>query len=90
MRKLTLKLLSCVVLVAIPLLAHADSVDCSGVPHWNSDHQYKKGDRVWHHEGGNVYELYTCDKDKCVGAGSNEPGSGSTWKRRGLCKETPR
>jgi hypothetical protein len=81
-----IKLLSTALLVVIPLMARADLVDCSNVPHWNSDHRYKRGERVWHNEGGNVNELYSCDKDECVGAGNNEPSSGNTWKRLGSCK----
>lgn len=85
MRKLSLMLASSMIFWAA--LAYADQVDCSGVPHWNSDHRYKKGDRVWHHEGGNVYHLFACDKDSCVGAGSNEPHDGSgPWKYIGSCK----
>jgi hypothetical protein len=84
-----LKLLSFAALLALPVVAYADRVDCSAATHWNSDHRYKKDDRVWHHEGGNSYELYRCDKGECVGAANNEPGSGETWKRLGMCDKDP-
>lgn len=86
-----LKLLACAVSIAIPIVAYADQVDCSGTPHWNSDHHYKKGDQVWHAEGGSVFEKYSCNKDECHGAGQNEPGwaGGNTWKVLGTCKAKP-
>jgi hypothetical protein len=85
-----LRLLACATLIAIPIVAYADQVDCSSTQHWSSDHRYKKGDQVWHHEGGNLWEKYSCNKDECVGAGQNEPGkSGGPWKFVGTCKEKP-
>ncbi len=89
MHQLTLKLLPLALLVALPLAAWADRVDCSGVAKWNSDLHYKNGDLVWHHEGGNVWEKYRCEQDVCLGAGNNEPGSGPTWKRLGTCDQEP-
>jgi hypothetical protein len=81
---------ACAALFAVALPALADSVSCEGVPHWNSDHRYKNGERAWHHEGGNSYYLYACNQTECVGAGSNEPSySSKVWKFIGSCKDTP-
>jgi hypothetical protein len=86
----TLPFLTLTLALALPLLAHAgDRQDCSGAPRWNSDARYKQGAKVWYHDGGNVYALYSCDKAECHGAGDNEPSSGHTWKRLGWCKDQP-
>jgi hypothetical protein len=84
------------VLVAIPFVAHADSVSCSNASHYNSDHIYKKGELVWLHDGGNVYLEYRCDRDECnndspesTKNGHDQPGHGDTWKLVGSCDKTP-
>ena len=80
----------CVICFLTPVVGNADQVDCKGASHWNSDHGYKKGDKVWHHEGGTSYYLYRCDQEKCTGAGDNEPKpSSSVWKLEGSCKDNP-
>jgi hypothetical protein len=83
-----LKLLMCAALIAAPFVAYADAVDCSSTSRWNSDKNYKKGDRVWYHGFSSEYQLYSCDKDQCHGAGSHEPGGGD-WKFVGHCDKTP-
>jgi hypothetical protein len=84
-----LKLLMCAALIAAPFVAYADAVDCSSASHWNSDKNYKKGDRVWYHGFSSEYLVYSCDKDQCHGSGSHEPGSGGDWKFVGHCDKTP-
>jgi hypothetical protein len=77
-------------LFAVPFVAQAGEPhpDCSSAPHWNSDHTYKKGDTAWY-RGWGSYRLFVCQKDKCVGAGANEPSSGDTWKSLGTCDKDP-
>jgi hypothetical protein len=79
-----LKLLSCALLIAIPFVAYGDAVDCGGVPHYNSDHRYKKGDRVWFRDM--MYNRYSCAKDECYG---KNPGNDDTWKFDGHCDKDP-
>ena len=90
----TMKQLKCVGLAAvisIPLLAHADMVDCSSASKWNSNTHYKNGDLVWHHNGGNVWIKYSCNITECYGGGiGDEPGqdSGKHWKSLGSCNKS--
>ena len=85
MQKLKLAVWSA--LIALPLVVYADPVDCSTATRWSSDHHYKKGDRVWIHDGGNIYGLYSCDKDECYGA--QLPSYDKTWKYLGNCQKDP-
>ena len=90
MKKTTVILLLSALSSLAPLAAYA-GVNCAGVPHWNSDHHYKKGDTAWYLGwGGSDYKLYRCEQDKCSGAGANEPGSDSKiWKLLGHCDKSP-
>jgi hypothetical protein len=77
-----LKLLFSAMLFTVPLLAHAD-IPCTDVPHHNHDHTYKKGERSWLHDGGNVYHVYVCDKNECTSRDPYPGNSGSPWKLLG-------
>jgi hypothetical protein len=81
-----LKLIVCAALIAIPFVAYAE-VDCTPATRWNADHHYKKGDRVWFHDGGNIYGMYSCDKDECYGA--QTPSVDKMWKYLGNCEKDP-
>ena len=72
--------------------AQADSsVDCSGLPRWDSDKYYKKGDFVWYPNGANYADKHECIIDKChSGVANSEPGAFSkAWKRIASCKSRP-
>ena len=74
-------------------VARADSsVDCSGLPRWNSDHTYKKGDLVWYPDGPSYATKQQCILDKCHSVfDHSEPGAFSkAWKQLGTCKSMPR
>lgn len=64
-------------------------VDCSSLKAWNSDTTYKKGDLVVAKSGVTEYNAkFMCKKDKCQGAGNNQPyyDNGAAWQRVGVCK----
>lgn len=78
---LKLKLFTCATFFLVPLLAHADMADCSGVPEFRSGTSYKKDQRVYVREGGSQgAHVYRCDKESCW----NHPQSNNSgWKDLG-------
>jgi hypothetical protein len=67
------------------------SADCSGLPRWNSDKSYKKGDFVWYPNGPSNADKHQCIIDKCHSVFNNsEPGAFSkAWKFIASCKSRP-
>ena len=84
----TLKLLVCASLILAPFVAYADAMNCANVPRWNADKNYRKGDRVWYRGWSTQYQVYSCDKAQCHGAGQ-QPSNGDDWKFVGHCDKTP-
>ena len=89
---------ACAAAIALPFSgARADkyqsNYDCSGLKKWDDAQNYKKGDIVWIRDGGmNDGSAWKCAKDKCHGAGDNQPfyAHKGVWELAGSCKSGTR